>query len=513
MLTLTEALHRNAQVHCDKIAILDEEAEFTWSETVDRVAKAAGLLRNQGINRGDRYAILALNSFRQAELIYAGYWMGATAVPVNFRLAAPEIRDILDDADCKLLAIDPEFDELLQSPVMTNWGGQYFYLCEKDKQFDLNYEVLIDSAVAIEAENTQEEDEAILLYTGGTTGKSKGVSLTHKNILSNARQIGSVWTPSVNDVALHLPPMCHSADLVKTIYMLNGAANVYLGKFDPKSLLQTIEKFHVNFLIMVPTIIKMIIQSDLVVKYDLSSLKRLLYGTSPMPAPWIKKTFQAFPGVEIVQGYGLTETSPLLSILDHQSHIAALETENYERLASCGRPLDGIEISIVSDKGEILPTGSKGNIVVRGDNVFNGYLNNPEINMDIFSENGFNTGDVGELDEDGFLYLRDRKHDIIITGGENVYPSEVETVIYQFPDVAECAVIGIPDSIYGERVHAVVVASPGKQLDESDLLDHCRKQIGGYKLPGKIDIVDQLPKNTLGKTLKTELRKKYAKAF
>lgn len=509
MPTLTSVLQHTAHQYRDNIAVLDSEVTYTWSEFIERVARAAGLLQNLGINRGDRYAILALNSYRQAELTYAGYWIGAIPVPINFRLAPPEIHDILEDAACKTIAIDPQFIQLLEAPELRAWNDRSFYLYPAGENNDRNYDALIANAVAVDPVDTLADEEAILLYTGGTTGKSKGVPLTHGNILSNARQIGSVWPASSEDVVLHLPPMFHSAELVKTIYMLNGAANVYLPRFEPELLLQMIEDYRVTFVLMVPIIIIVVLESGLLDKYDLSSLKQMIYGASPLPAPWIKKTFETFPGVQIAQGYGLTETAPLLTMLDHQSHVAALDSRNQKHLSSCGRPLSGVDIRIVNEQDQILPPGSEGEIVVRGENVFKGYLDRPELNAEVFREDWFYTGDVGCIDEDGYLYLKDRKHDVIMTGGEKVYSSEVEAVIYQHPDVLECAVIGIPDREYVERVHAVVVTNPDSQLTEAELLDHCRKQIGGYKLPGKIDMVEQLPKSAMGKILKTELRKKY----
>ena len=507
MTTLTSILLRNADLYRDKIAILDREVTFTWSQLIDRVGRAACVLGNLGVGKGDRYAILGLNSYRQAELTFSGYWLGAIPVPINFRLAPREIKDILEDASCKYIAMDSQFTHLLEEPELRSWSDRSFYLnCARDN----NYETLMASAAWVDPVNTLTDDEAILLYTGGTTGKSKGVPLSHRNILSNARQIGSVWPSSSEDVVLHVPPMFHSAELVKTTYLLSGAAHVYLPRFEPELLLQTIEKFRVTFALLVPTIIMIILESGLVEKYDLSSLKQLIYGASSMPAKWIKKTIETFPNVEIAQGYGLTETAPLLSMLDHKSQVRALNSKDQKHLKSCGQPLEGVDIKIVDEQNNELPSGWVGDIVVRGDNVFGGYLNRPELNTEVFNDDWLNTGDIGYLDDDGYLYLKDRKHDLIMTGSEKVYSSEVEAVCYRHPHVAECAVIGISDLQYGERVHAVVVTHPGMPLTESELLDHCRKHIGGYKLPKTIDMVDQLPKSAMGKILKTELRKIYA---
>ncbi len=352
--------------------------------------------------------------------------------------------------------------------------------------------------------------EALLLFTGGTSGMPKGVPLTHRNIISNANQIGQRWKSARDDVVLHIPPMFHSADLVKTIYMIKGATQVYLPRFEPEFLLQTIEKFRVTFILLVPTMLMMTLESGLLEKYDLSSLRRMIYGASPMSADWIRRARQAFPDVEIAQGYGLTETSPLLSMLAHDEHTHALEQDNFNRLSSCGRPLPGVEIRIIGDDGNKMPTGEAGEIIVKGDNVFKGYINQAELNTETLNNGWFHTGDIGYFDDEGFLYLLDRKKDMIVCGGENVYSGEVETILDKHPRVLESAVIGIPDEILVERVEAVVVLDPGQEIKETELIDFCRKYIAGYKLPKKIHTVDSMPKSALGKILKTELRKKYS---
>ena len=300
--------------------------------------------------------------------------------------------------------------------------------------------------------------------------------------------------------------MFHSAELVKTVYFIQGAANAYLPKFDPDALLSTIEQFRVTFALLVPTILMVTLQSGKVAHYDVSSLKQIIYGASPMLADWIKSAFEAFPNVEIAQGYGLTETAPLLTMLDHQSHVDALATGNPTRLSSCGRKLDGVELKIVDNDGGECAVGQVGEIYTRGDNVFRGYLNQEELTREVLADGWFRTGDLGYLDEEGYLYLKDRKQDLIVTGGENVYSSEVEAVLNQHPGVLEVAVIGVPDEIYGEKVIAVVTALSEPVLTQDDLIDFCRGKIGGYKIPKEIHFVENIPKSALGKVLKTELR-------
>ena len=391
---------------------------------------------------------------------------------------------------------------------MADWKNSHLLISD-DKNG--SYERSLIAAEPKEPVGCSANDEALVLFTGGTSGRAKGVPLTHGNIIANARQVGSRWSAKPDDVVLHVPPMFHSAELVKTVYFMQGAANVYLPKFDPDTLLAAIEQFRVTFALLVPTMLMLTLQSGKVAHYDVSSLKQIIYGASPMSADWIKSAFKAFPNVEIAQGYGLTETAPLLTMLNHQSHVDALATGNPSRLSSCGRKLEGVELKIMDNNGVEYATGQVGEIYTRGDNVFNGYLNQKELTEEVLADGWFRTGDLGYLDKEGYLYLKDRKQDLIVTGGENVYSSEVEAVLNRHPAVLEVAVIGIPDEIYGEKVIAVVTALSEPVLTQDDLIDFCRGKIGGYKIPKEIHFVENIPKSALGKVLKTELRRKYSK--
>ena len=506
MNTLTEILLHNAGTRANAVAVLDHGFSLSWSEVAGRVARLGSVLQQSGMGQGDRFGILALNSWRQAEVIHAGQWIGATPVPINFRLAPAEIRTIILDADCRLLIVDEQFARLLDGPVLADWKESHILI---DSGRDGSYEQSVSTGEPVKPITATADTDALLLFTGGTSGRAKGVPLTHGNIIANARQVGSRWTTRPEDVVLHVPPMFHSAELVKTVYFMQGAANVYLPKFDPDALLRTIEEFRVSFALLVPTMLMLTLQSEKAPEYDVSSLKQIIYGASPMPADWVKATFEAFPNVEIAQGYGLTETAPLLTTLDHQSHVDALEQGNTVRLSSCGRVLDGVELKIVDNNGQECRTGQVGEIYARGDNVFGGYINQDELTEQVLVDGWFRTGDMGCVDDDGYLYLKDRKQDMIVTGGENVYSSEVEAVLNRHPDVQELAVIGIPDEIYGEKVIAVATAKPEIGLTQGELIEFCRDKIGSYKIPKEIHIVESLPKSALGKVLKTELRSKY----
>ena len=506
MKTLTDVLLHNARTRADAVAVLDHELSLTWSEFARRIARLGGVLNQSGINRGDRFGILALNSWRQAEVIHAGQWIGATPAPINFRLAPAEIRTIIDDAECGLLVVDEQFIGLLDGHELADWKSRHLLISGNKTAF---YERAVKSGKPMEPATGSADTEALLLFTGGTSGRAKGVPLTHGNIIANAKQVGSRWSAQPDDVVLHVPPMFHSAELVKTVYFMQGASSVYLPKFNPDALLRTIEEFRVTFALLVPTMLMLTLQSGKVPQYDTSSLKQIIYGASPMSVEWVREAFAAFPEVEFAQGYGLTETAPLLTMLDHRSHLDALRQDNAARLSSCGRVLEGVELKIMDSDGRDCATGQVGEICARGDNVFSGYINQDELTNEVLAHGWFHTGDLGYLDNDGCLYLKDRKQDMIVTGGENVYSGEVEAVLNRHPEVVEVAVIGIPDEIYGEKVIGLATAKTGSDLTQAELISFCKDKIGGYKIPKEIHIVDRLPKSALGKVLKTELRSKY----
>jgi len=505
---LPTILAENARIHGRRPAVLDGDGMFTWADFADRVARAAGVLRSLGLRRGERFAVVMRNSFRQAELLWAGYWSGIIPVPVNWRLSPAEIADILEDAECRLIAVEEEFLPTLESPALAAWRDRVLKV-EASGGRKAEYEGLLATTAPVPLEPVLEHDDAILLYTGGTTGRSKGVRLSHRNILSNAWQIGLVSGIRTGDVYSHVAPMFHSADLHGTMGFLMGCSHVYLPQFTPAAAAALIERYRVTIAHWVPTMIKMFTEAPDVTRHDLSSLRMLFYGSSPMPVEWVRAVCALFSGIELYHCYGLTETSPLLTILDSASLRGCLESGDASLLKSAGRPLPGVELRILGDDGRPLPSGGTGEIVVRGPNVSKGYLKRERENADVFREGWFHTGDVGRMDEDGYLFLVDRKKDMIITGGENVYSSEVEAVLYRHPGISEAAVIGVPDDRYGEALFAVIVPKAGVTLTAEEIIDHCRAHIGGYKIPRRIALVDALPRTAVGKVQKAALRETY----
>ncbi len=506
MLTLASNLKRSARLFADRPAIVEPEKHFTWAEYSDRARRCATLLRESGLSPGDRFAIISHNTFRQAELMRGGYWAGLVPVPVNYRLAPPEIAYILDNAECRLVAVEQPFATLMTDEELAPWADRMLLI------EPMRYEQQIDGVKAAPMHEAVETDDALLVYTGGTTGRAKGVRLTHANIMLNALQIAFVARPRDDDLFMHAAPMFHSADLLATPWVMSGAAHCYLAEFSGQAALEAIQEQRVTCCVLTPTMIIMMLQQPDFDRYDLGSLRQVIYGSSPMAVEWILRALQGFPGVEFIQAYGLTETAPLLTMLEMTDHRRAFESGDPRLLQSVGRQLPGVEMKIVDGKDRELPPGEAGEIVVRAPNVARGYLKRPEATAEAFRDGWFYTGDIGRIDEQGYLYLLDRKKDLIITGGELVYSLEVEAALYKNPKVRECAVVGVADDAYGEALLAAIVPAAGESPTAEELVEHCRAYIGGYKIPRRYVFLDELPKSAVNKVLKHELRRIYSGA-
>jgi long-chain acyl-CoA synthetase len=512
MLTLNSLLDRTVRLWGDRLAMIDEDRQLTWKQFQMRVASASGVLAGRGIRRSERFALVAQNSVRQAELMYAGFRIGAIPVPINYRLAAREIMTVLEDSGSKLLIIDRTFAHLLDGTELASWKGRSLRIDAPVDHSTCQYEAEMLTAALLAPEMVQEEDDAILLYTGGTTGRSKGVRLTHRNLATVALQNAAKLAPRCDDIYLHVAPMFHSADLLGNAYLACGAAHRYLAKPTAHLVLETIEKQGITATVLPPTILILVLQEDDFSNFDLSSLRTLVFGSAPMIKTWIITARDAIPSMELWQGYGLTETSQMLTLdrVPTQSEIAILKDD--DRVRSAGRALIGTDLVILDDNGREQPAGAIGEVVVRGPQIAKGYLNMPEETDRQFRNGWFYTGDLGCLDSDGFLYLHDRKKDMVITGGENVYSFEVEEALVQHPDVMEAAVFGVPDVVYGESLMAVIIPRSGSSICAGELIEHCRSLIGGYKIPRRIVFSGELPKNSLGKIVKSQLRQRYAKS-
>ena len=489
---MRDPIGRATQLFGGREAVVFGDRRRTFAELANRVAKVAGLLDAMS-EPGDRVAVLALNSDYYLELFYGIGCAGRAIVPHNTRWAEPELAYATADAGARILIADRDpggLAELVERVIRLDTG---------------EYESLL--ADAPEAEPDIGPDTlAGLFYTGGTTGESKGVMLTHANLMANAIHTQLAQPIDRDDRYLTIAPMFHAAGVYCALVLpWVGAANVILPVFDSAASLDAIEREAISCAIAVPTMLAALCESQAVSPRDTSTLRWISHGASPVALEVLRRA-EALFGCELIHLYGATELSPLATIFRHEEQYL-----DDPRARSCGPPAPGVDIKIVRADGSELPTGEPGEVAVRGPNVMAGYWNKPEATAAALLEGGwYRTGDVGFADEGGYLFLVDRAKDMIVTGGENVYCTEVEDALYTHPGVLEATVFGIPDPQWGEAVHAVVVPRDGATLTDAELIAHCRDAIAGYKTPKSVAFqAEPLPKSGPGKVLKRLLREPY----
>tara|TARA_B100000315_G_scaffold241439_1_gene262319 strand:- start:169 stop:1716 length:1548 start_codon:yes stop_codon:yes gene_type:complete len=515
MLNLWQALDRTIRHNLDRKAIIEhingDALVTTWREFGERVSKASGVLLSQGVAKKVSFGICMKNSARFDELKWAGFRAGAIPVPINWRLAPPEIVHILKDSDVETIFLEADFLPLFEAPELAPWRGNL--VCTNpvdDSQKVVLYDDLFAAATIPEAAEVDPDDDAILLYTGGTTGRSKGVRLSHTNIITCAVAYTLGLQGKPDDVYLHVPPMFHSADLLATGWFLMGAGQAYLPMFSPSALFETIENCGVTVIVLVPTMVILTLNDPGLAAFDRSSLRRIAIGSAPLAPELAKGLAENFPAVGLSNTYGLTEVAPDLTIFEPDEFREAIE-HDLPHKASVGKPNILVDLKLVGPDGEEVAPGDSGELWARGPNIMKGYLNLPEQTAEVLVDGWFWTGDIARFDENGYVYLLDRSKDMIISGGENVYSSEVENILYKHPDIMECAVIGIPDDKLGEKLMAVIVSLPDTNPTSEGIIAHCREMIGGYKIPRQIEFVEAMPKNAMGKILKNELRNIYGR--
>jgi acyl-CoA synthetase (AMP-forming)/AMP-acid ligase II len=369
----------------------------------------------------------------------------------------------------------------------------------------LSFEVIIAQSDPTPDAHRRGDALAGIFYTGGTTGFPKGVMLSQRNLVVSAMGAAAGGTVTANGRVLHAAPMFHLADFgLGVIHSALGSSHVFIPSFEPVATMAAIAEHQVTDVLLVPTMIQMIVDNPRRAEFDLSSLQQLTYGASPISEALLDRARKTFPDAKFAQGYGMTELSPMATIL-HDEHHA-----NPVLRRSAGRAAPHALVKIVDPDGNEVPRGTVGEIAVSGEHVMLGYWNKPEETAAAVRDGWMYTGDGGYMDENGFVFIADRIKDMIISGGENVYSAEVENVIAKHPAVAQCAVIGVPDAQWGERVHAVVGLAPGGTLEFEELREHCKKEIAGYKVPRSMEVVAEFPVSAAGKILKAELRKMHA---
>jgi long-chain acyl-CoA synthetase len=509
-MNVTQGLRRVLQTNPLATATVDGERRRNWREIGERVAKLAGALQSLGVQRGDRVAVLMLNSDRYLELYLGIAWAGAVIVPTNIRWSPPEIEDSLRDCRASVLVVDKAFAAMGVELAKAVKPALIYADDEAGPAEARDYEQLIAASAPVPDAMSAREDLAGIFYTGGTTGRSKGVMLSHANIASNALHMLSEGLLPDGTVYLNAAPMFHLANGgAMFASLIGGGTNVIVRMFNPEVVMATIAREKVTATLIVPTMIQMLTDHPAFKTADLTSLKRIMYGASPINEALLNRAMAGLPGTQFHQLYGMTELSPLATHLPWDQHFGEVATAK-GRQRACGRAAIGCEVRIVDAEHRPVANGVVGEVAVRGQNVMMGYWERPEETAKAVIDGWMHTGDGGYMDEEGFVYLVDRMKDMIISGGENVYSIEVENVVAQHPAVAQCAVVGIPDDQWGETVHAFVIPKAGATVNAAEIIAFCKEKIAGYKCPRSVDIrAEPFPLSGAGKVLKRELRRPF----
>lgn len=509
-LQFTQGLQRAAQVYPERIATICNGRTQTFLQLHERVARLAAGLRAQGAEYGARIAMLGLNSDRYLEYYLAVPWAGGVVNPINFRWTRAEIEYALQDSHSEILFVDDSFGGYAGALLESCPDLHTVVFCGEGACPDgcIELQALIDAHAPAENAGRGGEETFGVFYTGGTTGRSKGVLLSHASVLTSAMGPIVEGLYRGHAVSLHAAPMFHLADLTQTAgQTLLGGTQVFLANYRPELALELIGQYRLTELLLVPAMLQMLVDHKDFASADVSSVRNVVYGASPATEALLDRALKAFPGVRFYQVYGMTETAGTISLLPPDQHDPATRKEG--RLRSAGRSFCHTTIGIVGNNGKPVPVGVVGEIVVRGPGIMQGYLNQAAVTDATLHGGWMHTGDLGYMDEEGYLFIVDRLKDMIVSGGENVYSNEVENAVASHPAVSACAVIGVPSDEWGEAVHAIVVLKPGYSLALSDLDAYCRKVIAGYKCPRSLQIVESLPISGAGKLLKAELRKPF----
>jgi fatty-acyl-CoA synthase len=499
-------IKRHAERTPDKLALVDAHTgrTFTYAQFNERANCLASFLRDTlGIERGDRVSILAQNSSDYYEVLFACGKMGAILNTLNWRLAVPELEFILNDCAPRVLIYEVMFAEVVDALRLLIGCEQYVVMGDEAPEGEHTYEGALAAGdpAGVPLPELPYTDTWAILYTSGTTGRPKGAQVTYGNFFYNAVGMGAAIDLTSADVNLNVLPTFHAGGL--GLYagpiLHAGGTLVVMRAFEPGALLRLIEEWRVTKLLLVPSVYLMLAQYPDFDQHDLSSMVHWGSGGSSLPPALVQQ--YAEWGILIQQGFGMTETGPTVFIIDKENAL--------RKAGSVGKPVLHTDVCIMDREGHVLGPNQVGELCIRGGNVTNGYWNRPEATAEALVDGWLHSGDAAMYDDEGFYYIVDRWKDMFISGGENVYPAEVENVLYHHPAVAEVAVIGVPDPKWQEVGRAVVVVKPGQSLTEAEVIDFCQGKLAKYKIPKSVVFVEVLPRTAAGKVLKRELRETF----
>jgi acyl-CoA synthetase (AMP-forming)/AMP-acid ligase II len=511
-------IEENCKNYPEKTCIVDGSIRMTYGEMEQRASRLAHALAGMGVSKGDRVAIFQTNCYQFVEMIYAIAKVGGIIVTLNFRLMGEEAAYILNNSGAKVLLVGDRYAGMIESIRKDTPSLKQCIGIGKPQPGIAEYEALLAAATnaPYPCATVEKEDTACLIYTSGTTGRPKGAMLTYDNInalfAAEEEEEEDENAIPVGPILVNVP-MYHIAGINTAVIALHtGEKVVFLAQFEPGLFLDTIEKEAITFTYVVPTMLQAILDHPDFSSRNLSSLKLVGYGASPMPLDLLLRAKRELPTADYSNYFGMTEAMGTVSACAQSDHkLEGTEEEialKTHRLSGIGHEIPRVEVRIFDDQDREVPAGTVGEIVARGRQIMKGYWGNPTATEETLRGGWLHTGDLAYMDEDGFLYLQGRKKDMIIRGGENIYPVEIEAVLEKHPQVAEVAVIGVPDKYWGEIVKAVCVLKPGEAATEAEIINYCKLHMASYKKPAIVEFRKSLPRNAMQKVLKTVLRSK-----
>ncbi|MCW0199622.1 fatty acid--CoA ligase [Sphingopyxis sp.] len=507
LMTFDEFIAHWAADRPDRIAMREEDRVFTYAELEERTARVASALLAAGLEKGDRIAWIGKNSDLYFTIFFGAARAGIVMAPIGWRLSPTEWAYIVNDTKAKIVFTGPGFENAAEQLAGKLDRAPRIIGADEAR-------ALIDSTPRAAFVPSGPNDAVLQLYTSGTTGNPKGAVLSNRNLFAlrkNSADADLAYTKWDDDEAVLVAmPCAHIGGTGLGIMALAaGLPGIILAEFNPDGVFDAVEQHGVTRFFIVPAALQMLLMHPRCASVDYSRLKYILYGAAPIPLDLLRQCIRMF-GAEFIQAYGMTETTGTICMLPPEDH----DPEGNKRMRSAGKALPGVEIKILGADGKEVPTGDVGEVVTRSSNNMLGYWNLPDATAKTMTGDGWiHTGDAGYLDEDGYLFIHDRMKDMIISGGENVYPAEVESAIFGHPAVQEVAVIGIPDQKWGETVKAVVVAKPGMSIEEADIIAWARDRIAAFKAPRSVDVIEALPRNASGKILRKDLRAPYWEGY
>ncbi len=500
-LLIGEHLRRAAHTAPESEAYIFGSERLTYHESEKRATHLAGWLQENGIGYQDKVGFMLLNGLPFIDVFFATSLVGALGVPINFRLTKDELTYIIGQSECKILFVDHVFLPVIESIQSQIQHVDSIVVVNGDSSSHMSYESILNrDSTYHPCSSLSGDDGALIMYTSGTTGRPKGAVLTHQNMCMNGMNQVVTAGLSSNFKQLLVAPLFHIAALSTLLYPINGTTVIH-SQFNPEAVLQTIEKERINFIFLAPTMWHMLVESPSIEEYDLTSLERCAAGSAPCSLLLKSRIAKFFPNGKLRDPFGQTEMSPVTTCLQPQDSI--------RKNSSVGKPVVNVEVRVVDDHMNDVPLGEVGEIVYRGPTVMKEYYNNPEATAEAFRGGWFHSGDLVRMDDEGFIYVVDRKKDMIISGGENIYPAEIEQVLNRHSKIVESAVVGAVDEKWGEVVQAYIVLKSGETMREEEVLLFCQEHLASYKKPKIVNFVDSLPRNAAGKIVKTVLRKGY----